>query len=216
MANSPSEEIVRLPDAPGIVEPDPFAGPDHPMRKLTRGVAFDGLWNADRASKVAAVFDGLAEEWSARVDPTKLAPVGDALERGDCPLDARWLELGSGTGAGTAELGKRVSELVALDLSAEMLANAPAHLAPKLRGDASCLPFADDTFDAVLMLNMLLFPAEMDRVLRPEGVIVWVNSLGDQTPIHLPVADVLEAMPGAWTASTANAGSGFWATVRRA
>ncbi len=216
MASSSQGEIVRLPDAPGIVEPEPFAGPDHPMRKLTRGVAFDGSWNAERATKVAAVFDGLAEEWSARVDPTKLAPVGDALERGDCPLDGRWLELGSGTGAGTLELSKKVSEVVALDLSAEMLANAPAHLAPRLRGDASRLPFGDDSFDAVMMLNMLLFPAEIDRVLRPHGVVVWVNSLGDQTPIHLPVTDVVSALPGAWTARTANAGSGFWTTLRRA
>ena len=185
------------------------------MRKLTRGVAFDGHWDAQRAAKVAAVFDGLAEEWSARVDPTKLAPVGDALERGDCPLDGRWLELGSGTGAGTVELAERVAQVVALDLSAEMLANAPADLAPRLRGDASCLPFADASFDAVLMLNMLLFPAEINRILRPDGVVVWVNSLGDQTPIHLPVADVVRALPGQWSARTANAGSGFWATLRR-
>ncbi len=65
-----------------------------------------------------------------------------------------------------------------------------------VRADASVLPFADDCFDAILLINMLLFPAEVDRLLRPDGVVVWVNTLDDQTPIHLPPADVLDALPG--------------------
>ena len=67
-----------------------------------------------------------------------------------------------------------------------------------------------------LMINMLLFPHEVDRVLRPAGVVLWVNTLGDQTPIHLPAADVLEALPGEWSGATADAGTGFWLSARRA
>jgi hypothetical protein len=51
--------------------------------------------------------------------------------------------------------------------------------------------------------------------LRPGGTIVWVNTLGDQTPIHLPAADVLEALPGEWTGVAARAGTGFWLAARR-
>ncbi len=186
------------------------------MRKVTRGVAFDGAWDAERASKVAALFDSMAADWSEdHVNPTKAAPIRDGLERGGVPLDGRWLELGSGTGAGTRVLHDRVRSLVAFDLAAEMLAHAPGELAPRVNGDASCLPFGDDSFEAILMVNMLLFPSEVDRVLAPGGTVLWVNTLGDQTPIHLPAEDVAEALPGSWEGTTARAGSGFWASLRR-
>ena len=84
-----------------------------------------------------------------------------------------------------------------------------------MRADASRLPFPDASFDAVLLINMLLFPAEVDRLLRDDGVVVWVNTLGDQTPIHLPPTDVLDALPGTWSGVTAQAGTGFWLTARR-
>ncbi len=125
-----------------------------------------------------------------------------------------WLEVGSGTGAGARVLTPRVTSLVCTDLSEQMLLHAP-DLAPRVRSDASVLPFADDCFDAILLVNMLLFPREIDRLLRDAGVVVWVNTLGDQTPIHLPPADVLDALPGEWAGITARAGSGFWLTVRR-
>lgn len=209
-------DLTVLDDAPDATEPEPFAGVDHPMRKVTRQVAFDGAWDETRAAKVAGLFDSMAADWSDTLgNPTKAAPVADALRRGDVPIEGRWLELGSGTGAGTQVLSPVVGSVVAFDLSAEMLLHAPADLAPRVRGDASVLPFADDTFDAILMVNMLLFPSEVDRVLRAAGTVLWVNTLGDQTPIHLPVPDVMSALPGDWRGTTANAGTGFWATLRR-
>jgi hypothetical protein len=68
----------------------------------------------------------------------------------------------------------------------------------------------------MLLVNMLLFPAEIDRVVQRRGVVVWVNSLGDQTPIHLPPGEVLDALPGTWRGLTARAGTGFWLVARRA
>ncbi len=186
------------------------------MRKLTRSVALGEPWTQDDADRVAGVFDSLAEEWSTRhVDDTKAAPVRDALERGAVPIDGRWLELGSGTGAGTLLLAGIVGSLVATDLSTQMLHHAPGDLAPRVNADASSLPFPDRSFDVVLMINMLLFPHEVDRVLRPGGRVVWVNTLGDQTPIHLPATDVLAALPGAWQGRTARAGTGFWLAAER-
>ncbi len=205
-----------LPDHPSTRPPEPFAGPDHPMRQLTRAMAFGESWTAGHSDRVQQVFDGMASGWSEQhVSPEKAATVGDALDRGDVPLDGSWLEIGSGTGAGARVLAGRVGSLVCTDLAAEMLLHAP-DLAPKVRADASMLPFADDSVDAVLLVNMILFPQEIDRILRDEGVVVWVNTLGDQTPIHLPPADVLAALPGTWTGTTATAGTGFWLTTRRA
>lgn len=209
--------ITELPAHPDATDPEPFADPDHPMRRLTRAVALGEPWTGDDARRVAEIFDRLAPEWTERhVDPVKAAVVNDALDRGQPPFDGRWLELGSGTGAGTRLLNERVASQVSVDLSPGMLAHAPDGLAPKVRADSSQLPFAGDTFDAVLMINMLLFPGEVDRVLRPDGALVWVNTLGDQTPIHLPPADVERALPGAWTGVASRAGTGVWAVLRRA
>lgn len=178
-------------------------------------MAFGDTWTADKAERMAKLFDDMAADWSSRnVEATKAAPVSDALDRGDVPLDGSWLELGSGTGAGALVLDGRVRSLVCNDLSMEMLRHAP-DVAPRVRTDASALPYAAQQFDAVLMINMMLFPDEVDRVLRDGGVVVWVNTLGDQTPIHLPAADVLDALPGEWIGTTAEAGTGFWVVARR-
>lgn len=204
-----------LPDADDVVAPEPFAGPDHPMRKVTRQVAFGDGWSPGRAARVAELFDSMADGWTAaHVDEAKAAPVRDALSRGGLELGGRWAELGSGTGAGTRVLHGRVERLVAVDLSARMLANAPDTV-PRVRADAARLPFAADAFDVVLLVNMLLFPRELDRVLAPAGRLVWVNTLGDQTPIHLPPGEVIEALPGSWGGVTARSGSGFWAVLSR-
>ncbi len=208
--------IEYLPPHPDARPPDRFAGPDQPIRKVTRQVAFEDAWDRVRAAKIATLFDSLASNWATEhVEPTKAAPVVDALERGGLDLSGWWLELGSGTGAGTRVLAPRVERLVACDLAAKMLAEAPSDLVPHIRADAGCLPFPDARFDVVLMVNMLLFPQEVDRVLADDGAVVWVNTHGDQTPIHLPVEDVARALPGRWHGVSANAGTGFWAVYRR-
>ena len=208
--------ITALPPHPDASEPETFAGPDHPMRALTRSIALGEPWTPDDARRVSEIFDGLAPQWTERhVDPVKASVVNDALDRGDPPLDGRWLELGSGTGAGTRILNDRVREQISVDLSPAMLAHAPDGLAPKVRADSSALPFASDSVDAILMINMLLFPAEVDRVLRAAGALVWVNTLGDQTPIHLPPSDVERALPGEWSGVSSYAGTGLWCVLRR-
>lgn len=212
-----SKSLTQLPDDEVVVEPEPFAGPDHPMRIVTREVAFDQGWSSGRARKVAELFDGMAEGWGANHgDPVRLAPIGDGLSRGGLNLDGLWLELGSGTGTGTRVLARHADRLVATDLAAEMLANAPGDIAPRVRADASRLPYRTGQFDGILMVNMLLFPDEVARVLAPAGRLLWVNTLGDNTPIHLPAEDVAAALPGSWSGVTARSGMGFWASLGRA
>lgn len=207
--------LVELPDHPDYRPPEPFAGEDHPFRQLTRAMAFGGCWSAADAARVATTFDELAPDWSSRhVDPIRSAPLLDAIERGDVPVDVRWIELGSGTGAGCHALDGLVAEHVSLDLSYGMLAHAPEG-SPRVQADSSRLPLADDCADVVLMINMILFPTEVDRILRPDGHLVWVNTLGDQTPIHLPPSDVEAALPGDWSGTTSHAGIGLWAVLRR-
>lgn len=214
-----TEPLVRL---PRIVEAAPdrpaVGGPDHPMRKVTRQIAFesDG-WDRERAAKVRALFDGLAPGWQARETVERGAALQDALARGDVPGGAaRCLELGCGTGFGTRTLAERFDSVVAIDLSPEMLARAPAECALRVQADANTLPLPNGWAEVVVLVNMLLFPVELDRVLTPTGTLVWVNSLGDATPIHLSAEDVRAALPGAWAGTESEAGWGTWCTLRRA
>ena len=210
--------IVELPAAPSAVAPSPFAGPEHPMRKVTRQVAFDDAWDAERAKKVADLFDSMAAGWTADHQAAeRLASLEDALERGDVPGGGLTVELGSGTGVGTSVLRRHVrGPIVALDIAAEMLRHAPAAAGSRVQADAAALPLADDAASTVVLVNALLFPREIDRLLGPGGVVVWVNTNGDQTPIHLPADDVVAALPGEWHGRSSRAGTGTWAVLQRA
>ena len=64
--------------------------------------------------------------------------------------------------------------------------------------------------------RLALSTLEVDRVLSPSGTVVWVNTAGDKTPIHLPADDVERALPGQWRGTASEAGWGTWAVLRRA
>jgi len=206
--------VTWLPDAEGTVTDLPVFGSVSPMREVTETVAFDAAWDFSRREKVRELFDGMAAEWSSRSTPEREASILDALDRGRLAGDTV-IELGSGTGLGTGHLIERFDDVVALDLSMAMLHHQP-DLAPKVQADASVLPFRDDAADLLVLVNMLLFPAEVDRVLRPGGGLLWINTLGHETPIHLSPEAVVDALPGSWTATAGRAGSGLWAAVQRA
>jgi SAM-dependent methyltransferase len=66
-----------------------------------------------------------------------------------------------------------------------MLAEARKH-APEItfvQADASDLPFDDGSFDLVAHANMIPFPDEVARVLRPGGWTLFAFSSGPETPI---------------------------------
>jgi ubiquinone/menaquinone biosynthesis C-methylase UbiE len=187
------------------------------MRIVTRDVAFDpSTWTSARAREVAELFDSLAAGWDERFHAAETqAPLRDALARGG-PFGTRCIEIGAGTGRATGALVDVFADIVALDLADEMLRLFGEPRAARVRGDASQLPFAAGSADALVLVNAFLFPDEVDRVLAPGGAVIWVNTLAEDTPIHLPVHDVLAALPGSWRAVTSEAGWGMWAVVRRA
>jgi len=184
------------------------------MRVVTNDMAAGASFDAEHAAAVQALFDSRAEGWYAHDLPDRLVALEDALERSVLP-EGVLVELGAGTGIGTKVIRRFRPVDAAIDLSAGMLAQAPPGLAPWTRADASCLPLADRSVDVLVLLNMLLFPAEVDRVLAVGGVLVWANTVGEATPIHLSAEAVVEALPGRWTAEASRAGSGTWCVARR-
>ena len=111
-------------------------------------------------------------------------------------VEGRVLDVACGTGTNFRYLPDTV-ELVGIDVSPEMLANAAEQLTElstdgSLREmDAQELEFADDSFDAVISaLSTCTFPdpiaalREMDRVCKPEGTIRLVeHGRSDVRPI---------------------------------
>lgn len=69
--------------------------------------------------------------------------------------------------------------------------------------------------DVAVLINMFLFRAELARVLRPNGVIVWISSIGDRTPIYLSAEDLLTALGPAWQGVASSCGEATWCVARR-
>ncbi|MCD4734243.1 class I SAM-dependent methyltransferase [bacterium] len=109
-------------------------------------------------------------------------------------LSGRWvLELGCGYGGELLGLTKRGARAVGLDITAARLhqavKNAPA--AGFVRGDADRLPFANESFYAVIGNAVLLHlhrertMAELRRVLKPGGVAIFLEPLTGHPLIDL-------------------------------
>ena len=74
---------------------------------------------------------------------------------------------------------------------------------------------SSDLIFTLVLVNMLLFPAEIARVLTQNGQLVWVNTGAERTPIHLMPEEVVEALPGTWAARAGRAGTGLWCVASR-
>jgi SAM-dependent methyltransferase len=200
--------------------PSGLGSPDHPMRLVTRRAAGldDGGWTDDVRTTVGQVFDTLAADWHTRTSPARTAVVVDALDRGLAAVGTPAglaVEDCSGIGTYSELLADRFGVDLAVDLSLEMLRRAPAGPGRRVQADASQLPLADGAAAAVVLINAFLFPEEVHRVLRADGVVVWVNSSGEETPIHLPADEVAAVLPDDWDGVASRAGAGTWSVLRR-
>jgi ubiquinone/menaquinone biosynthesis C-methylase UbiE len=145
------------------------------------------LWRLFRRP-LARMFDSLAPTWETRVSAVHLEPLVAALRHVDEP--ARVLDLGTGTGAAARLLVSRypAAEVTGADMSPEMVRQAQARATTEryVVADASALPFADDSFDLVTLVNMIPFYDELARVTAPGGTVVLAYSRGAATPIYTP------------------------------
>ncbi len=89
------------------------------------------------------------------------------------------LDLAAGTAVSTVELANSGAWCVAADFSVGMLAAGAERRVPKVAGDGTKLPFADEVFDAVTIsfglrniVDHVAALREMARVTRPGGRLV--------------------------------------------
>jgi demethylmenaquinone methyltransferase/2-methoxy-6-polyprenyl-1,4-benzoquinol methylase len=121
----------------------------------------------------------------------------------DLDADERVLDVGSGTGFGTAGLLEYTDRVHALDQSVHQMEKAWAKFGKRDRvqfalGDAERLPFADDSFDAVWSSGSIEYwpnpvdaLAECRRVCAPGGRVLVV---GPNEPSHEPFRSLADAI----------------------
>jgi len=163
-------------------------------RLTTRAVvARPAVWRLFRGP-TRRQFGSLAATWEGRGGPEALVPLGAALDRLAEP-PGKVLDIGTGTGKAARVVAKRFpgAEVTGVDLAPEMVEEAKRLLPAELTGrvdfqvaDGSKLPFPDATFDLVVLQNMIPFFAELGRLVRPGGRVIFAFSWGAETPIWVP------------------------------
>ncbi|HNN12880.1 MAG TPA: class I SAM-dependent methyltransferase [Anaerolineales bacterium] len=95
------------------------------------------------------------------------------------PVAGRLLDVGGGTGRVASAVREFVDEVVIADVSRGMLKEAPRPALEPVCGESESLPFADNSFERVIMVDALhhvahhtLSAHEMFRVLKPGGLLV--------------------------------------------
>lgn len=153
-----------------------------------------GTWDTDAMNRagldkdpreVAGMFDDVAQRYDLTNDVLTFGQVRIWRAASRRALDAapgdRVLDLAAGTGTSSAELADRGVDVVACDFSTGMM-SVGKRRRPDLAfvaGDATELPFADDSFDAVTIsyglrniVDTVRGLREMRRVTRPGGRLV--------------------------------------------
>lgn len=199
--------------------PTTVGNEDHPMRVMTRRIAglAAGAWDTEATKAVTDVFNHLAPEWHTRTTPQRTQVVADAIERGLVPLQTgreMAVEVGSGIGTYSSLLALIFEQVISVEIAWEMVSRAGDE-SHRIQGDGNLLPVGDVTADSMVMINAFLFPGEVSRVLRVGGVVLWVNTSGEDTPIHLSSEDVVEAIPFDVEGVESRAGVGTWCALRR-
>lgn len=142
-----------------------------------------------------AIFD----EWPERYDQWFETPIGKLVKEVESELincliapgpGEKVLDAGCGTGVFTLDILAAGAQVVGLDISGPMLSVASKKATGydffPVQGDIQHLPFADNSFDKTISINVIEFIAdagstvdELFRVTRPGGcvVIATLNSL---------------------------------------
>jgi ubiquinone/menaquinone biosynthesis C-methylase UbiE len=158
-------------------------------------------------AEVGRRFDRLHERFKSVVRPDDVRL--SALIRALGPLDGlRVLDLGCGKGRFAARLTHEGAQVIGLDISSAMLGEAFG--LARVKASARRLPFADESFDAIVAVEVFEHLPDVDgtlnelaRVLRPGGRLAIVDknagSLNARRPwVPSLVVKWLDTRRGRW------------------
>ena len=141
------------------------------------------------ASVQGPLWGAEAQVWSQLQEQNQLPLFGAALDAALVTTGTRVLDAGCGAGLAAVLAHLRGAEVSAIDASVDLLEIARQRLphADIREADLEDLPFADDSFDAVIAVNSVFYATdpiaalrELRRVVRPDGRVV-VTSWGPAT-----------------------------------
>jgi SAM-dependent methyltransferase len=164
--------------------------------------------SADLSSVVQRQFGAAAGNYAVSAVHAGGPSLDAVVERAALRGNERVLDVGCGAGHTALALARSASEVIALDLTEEMLATA-AGLARERghanvwfkRGRAEALPFPDGSFDVVTSrlcahhyADAAAATREAARVLRPGGQYILVDSYSPEDPVQDTFLNAIEVL----------------------
>lgn len=154
------------------------------------------LSSADHGRRVVDQFGPRARAYVESADHARGADLEHVATLAAARHGCRVLDLGCGGGHVSFAVAPFASEVVAYDLSHEMLAAVRAEAARRNlaairteQGNVEALPFSDASFDLVLTrfsahhwVDLAAPLAEMRRVVRPGGRVVIMDTIAPEAP----------------------------------
>lgn len=167
---------------------------------------------APRQELVAKAWDSIAPGFDRFLTPANMALAGDALELAGLEAGMRVLDVAAGSGAVTIPAARRGAEVLAVDLSPEMVSHLRARVREEGLGnvearvmDAYELELDDDAFDITGSQNGVSVLPDMSRALRemvratkPGGrvLIVAFGPLAEAEFLTFFMRGMWQALPG--------------------
>ena len=162
----------------------------------------------DHLQRVREEFTQQAASFAASAALTDHAQVARLVEALGDAARGRVLDVACGPGIVTAELAAVAKQVVALDLTPEMLVKARERCAKAGRanvtfqeGSATALPFGDASFDAAvtrLSFHHFLAPpdvlAEMLRVVKPGGIVAVADVVSAEAQDKAAIQNAIEIL----------------------
>jgi len=162
----------------------------------------------DHLERTRQEFSRQAASFAASAAITDRSQVARLVEAIGDPAQGRVLDVACGPGVVTCALAERAQQVVALDLTPQMLEKARERCSKAGRanvifkeGSATALPFADACFDAVitrLSFHHFLEPSvvlkEMLRVLRPRGIVAIADVVSTEASDKSELQNAIETL----------------------